>query len=142
MRPISLLAAAALAVASLAPLPLVAPPVQARTAACPIHVPAAGTAERKAILDALRPKVQAMVGKPVEFVVQSLQVACGYSRALVLPQEKGGHGDHYEALDVLMIKRNGKWTFGMIAASEEGNDPAADQFKARFPHAPESLLYL
>lgn len=142
MRPFSILAAAALAVASLAPLPLVTPPVQARATVCRSHVPAAGSAERKAILNALRPHIEAFVGHPVEFVVGKLDVACGYARLLATPQEKGGQGDHYEDVDALMIKRNGRWTFGMLASGEPDSDPAADQFKARFPHAPESLLYL
>ena len=57
-------------------------------------------------------------------------------------KEKGGQGDHYEDVDVFFVKRNGVWRLGMIASSEPDSDPAADQYKARWPNAPEVLLYL
>jgi len=134
------LAGLAVAAATAAPLPF--QPVEAHAAACPARTPAVGSKERKAILDAVRPRVEAMTGKPVEFVIGKLDVACGYARLLATPQAKGGAGDRYEMIDVLVIKRNGRWSFAMFAASEEGSDPAADQFKARYPKIPDSLLYL
>lgn len=138
----TLLTTAALVAASLAAAPLTASPAQARAAVCRSHVPPVGSAERKALMNALRPRIEAMVGKPVEFVVGKLDVACGYARLLATPQEKGGQGDHYESVDVFFVKRNGVWRVGMIASSEPDSDPAADQFRARWPNAPESLLYL
>lgn len=142
----TLLTAAALAAVSVAPLPLATPQAQARTQPlrpdCRAHVPRVGSAERRALMNALRPRVEAMVGKPVEFVVGKLNVACGYARLLASPQEKGGHGDHYEAVDAFFVKRNGVWRLGMIASSEPDSDPAADQYRARWPDAPQSLLYL
>lgn len=132
-----------LAAASLAPLPGLTTEAQAQArTACAARTPAPGSKERKAILDALRPRIEAMVGKKVEFVVARLDVACGYARLLATPQETGGNGDHYEMIDVLFVKRNGAWKFAMIAATEEGSDPGADQYKARYPNVPEVLLYL
>ena len=137
-----MLTAAALVAVSFAPVPLATTEAQARPAACRAYVPRVGSAERKALMNALRPHIEAMVGKPVEFVVGKLDVACGYARLLASPQEKGGQGDHYENVDAFFVKRNGVWRFGMIASSEPDSDPAADQYKARWPNAPEVLLYL
>ncbi len=138
----TLLTAAALVAVSFGPVPLATPEAQARAVNCRSHVPPVGSAERKALMNALRPHIEAMVGKPVEFVVGKLDVACGYARLLASPQEKGGQGDHYEDVDAFFVKRNGVWRFGMIASSEPDSDPAADQFKARWPNAPDVLLYL
>lgn len=116
-------------------------PGPAQTATCVVASPAAGSAERKAILDAVRPKIEEMTGKPVEFVVNRLETACDYARLIAEPRARSG-ADHYESIDVFFVKKDGKWTLGMIAAGEEGSDPAADQFKAKYPDAPEALLYL
>lgn len=142
MRMLPILAAGlAVTAASLAPLPGVSPQAEA-AARCAAHTPAPGSKERKAIMDALRPRIEAMVGKKVEFVVARLDVACGYARLLATPQEPGGNGDHYEMIDAFFVKRNGVWRFGMMTTSEEGDDPGADQIRARYPNAPEVLLYL
>lgn len=121
--------------------PPAAPPATAQPAGCTLAAPAAGSAERKAILDALRPKIEAMTGKPVEFVVNRLETACDYARLIAEPRARTG-GDQYESIDAFFVKKDGVWTLGMIAAGEEGSDPAADQYKARYPDAPEGLLYL
>lgn len=127
-----------------------APPAQAAAApasaptqpgACVVGSPAAGSAERTAILDAVRPKIEDMTGKPIEFVVNRLETACDYARLIAEPRAKAG-GDQYESIDAFFVKKDGVWTLGMIAAGEEGSDPAADQYKAKYPDAPESLLYL
>ena len=132
---------AAVAAASLAPLP--GATLQAEAAAtCAAHTPGPGSKERKAILDAVRPRVEAMVGKRVEFIVAKLDVACGYARLLATPQEPGGNGDRYEMIDAFFVKKDGVWRFGMMTSSEEGDPPGADQIKARYPKAPEILLYL
>lgn len=82
-----------------------------------------------------------MTGKPVEFVVNRLETACDHARLIAEPRARAG-GDQYEPLDVLLVKKDGVWTLGMIAAGEEDSDPAADQYRARYPDAPEALLYL
>lgn len=79
--------------------------------------PGAGTPERKAILDALRPKVEQDLGvRPVEFVVEEIRVGGGWAFVRVMPQRKGGgairnpngeaDGVHTEA--VLQIN-GGRW---------------------------------
>jgi hypothetical protein len=58
-------------------------PLAART-------PAAGSAERKAILDALRPSVEARIGPNVEFVVSILNVEGNWAFVHAEPRRKGG----------------------------------------------------
>ena len=124
------------------PAPAIAAPAVASPAApCTLATPAPGSVERAAILDAVRPKIEEMTGKPVDFVVNRLEIACVYARLIAEPRAKTG-GDHYETIDALFVKKDGVWTLGMIAAGEEGSDPAADQYKAKHPDTPEALLYL
>ena len=106
------------------------------------HTPPPGSAERRQILDVLRPQIEAFTGVPTEFVVARLDVACGYARVMVEPREKGGEGARYETVDALLVREGGRWTFGMLASHEPDTDPAADQFTARWPNLPESLRYL
>ncbi|MEO1744962.1 MAG: hypothetical protein AAFR13_00360 [Pseudomonadota bacterium] len=55
-----------------------------------IYEPARGTAERKAILDAVRPKIEAEMRGPVEFVVGRLRAQDGWAFAQLDPQRPGG----------------------------------------------------
>jgi len=123
-----------------APAGSAAPDAVATPAAC-VLTPVPEGAERTAILDALRPKIEEMAGKPVEFVVNRLETACDHARLIAQPQSKDG-ADKYETVDAFFVKTDGAWTLSMIAAAEEGSDPAADQYRARHPDAPEALLYL
>lgn len=116
------------------------PDAAATPAAC-VLTPVPEGAERTAILDALRPKIEAMAGKPVEFVVNRLETACDHARLIAQPQSRDG-AEKYETVDAFFVKTDGQWTLSMIAATEEGSDPAADQYKAKHPDAPEALLYL
>lgn len=52
--------------------------------------PAPGSAERKAILNSLRPAIEARLGPNVEFVVQRIESADGWAFVQALPQRKGG----------------------------------------------------
>ena len=78
--------------------------------------------ERKAVLDALRPKVEAKLGPNVEFVDQVLRVERGWAFVIADPQRKGGEpidgnrifGDDFENMDGLRVdavlqKRSGRW---------------------------------
>lgn len=78
--------------------------------------------ERKAVLDALRPKVEAKLGRNVEFVVQVLRVERGWAFVIADPRRKGGEpidgnrifGDDFENMDGLRVdavlqKRGGRW---------------------------------
>jgi hypothetical protein len=79
--------------------------------------------ERKAVLDALRPKVEAKLGPNVEFVVQVLRVEKGWASVIAEPGRKGGEpidgarifGEDFGNMDGLRVdavlqKRGGRWT--------------------------------
>ena len=51
---------------------------------------APGSAQRRAILDALRPAVEARFGPNIEFVVHRIQVRQGWAVVLADPQRRGG----------------------------------------------------
>lgn len=54
------------------------------------RTPAKGSALRGALMDAIRPQAEWMLGAPVEFVVRDLRVAGDVAFAAVLPQRPGG----------------------------------------------------
>ncbi len=68
----------------LATLTIVAP------AAAEVLTPGKGSPERAAILDGLRPIVEAEVGKPVEFVVTTIRTLGEWAFVIVRPQRPGG----------------------------------------------------
>ena len=54
------------------------------------HTPAPGTSERSAVLDALRPSIEAELGPSIEFVVEEIRVMDGWAIVNANPQRKGG----------------------------------------------------
>lgn len=52
--------------------------------------PAAGSAQRAAIMDALRPAIERKLAGPVEFVVQRAAVQDGWALVIAEPQRPGG----------------------------------------------------
>ncbi len=52
--------------------------------------PVAGSAQRRAILDAIRPGVEAQIGPNVEFVVRRIRVVRGWALVIADPQRRGG----------------------------------------------------
>ncbi|PLW76221.1 hypothetical protein [Cohaesibacter celericrescens] len=64
--------------------------VNSALAAGDSYTPQRGSAERKAILDAVRPSVEADLLKPIEFVVTSMKVANNWAFVVVEPQRPGG----------------------------------------------------
>ena len=80
------------------------------------------SAQRKAVLDALRPAVEKKLGPNVEFVVQVLRVEGGWAFVMADPRHKGGKpidgkrifGEDFENMDGLRVDavlqlRNGRW---------------------------------
>jgi hypothetical protein len=59
------------------------------------HTPKAGSAERKAILDALRPPVEKELGPPVVFVVDVLNVDGTWAFVRGVPQRPAGEAIDY-----------------------------------------------
>ena len=79
-------------------------------------------AERKAVLDALRPKVEARLGPNVEFAVAHLRIEDGWAFVIADPQRKGGKpidgwaifGEHFDNMDGLrteavLRRTKGRW---------------------------------
>ena len=64
---------------------LVASPVQAQ-----ISLPPPGSSQRRAILDAFRPRIEAEVGPPVVFVVSVLRVSGNWAFVQATPKRPGG----------------------------------------------------
>jgi hypothetical protein len=92
------------------------------TALLALAAAAPAPVERKAVLDALRPKVEAKLGPNVEFVVAHLRIEEGWAFVIVDPQRKGGKpidgwaifGEHFDNMDGLrteaVLKRTkGRW---------------------------------
>lgn len=59
-------------------------------AAQSFHTPPPGSAERRALLDAVRPHIEGELGAPVEFVVHQLRVGGGWAFVQATPQRPGG----------------------------------------------------
>ncbi|QDG76853.1 hypothetical protein FJ695_13750 [Labrenzia sp. PHM005] len=62
----------------------------ATTSAQPVHEPARGSIERKAILNTIRPLMEARLGAPVEFVVFWMRSGGDWAFAGLDPQRPGG----------------------------------------------------
>ena len=84
-----------------------------------VHEPQPGSAERRALMDAIRPLVVAQVGPPVEFVVREIRVVEQYAFVAVEPQRPGGRPIDFTHLDdgmmdglhteAVLINRSGRW---------------------------------
>lgn len=85
MRHAPTIAAAILAALSPLPAPAAAQPGTDATSPA-----AAGSAQRRAILDALRPAVERRLGPNVEFLVGSIRVRGGWAVVHADPQRRGG----------------------------------------------------
>jgi hypothetical protein len=66
------------------------PPEPPKVRKTDVTTPKAGSPERKAILDALRPAFEAEMKAPVEFKVSMMKVAAGFAFVSVHPQRPGG----------------------------------------------------
>ena len=111
--PLALLTA--LASAAPAPATPAAPVAQASCAQPRALLP--GPAERRAILDALRPVVERELGGPVEFVVTQIRVVQPNAFVIVTPQRPGGgviKQPHAEMdgvrTEAILTRRDGRWT--------------------------------
>ncbi|MEO1702949.1 MAG: hypothetical protein AAFR71_12955 [Pseudomonadota bacterium] len=100
------------------------------------YEPTRGSAERKAILNAVRPKIEAEMRGPVEFVVSNLQVMNGWAFAQLEPQRPGGRpinpantiwADDIEMMDGLTVwalVRNSTGGWGLVDAVTGPTDVA------------------
>ena len=85
--------------------------------------PAQGTPERKAVLDILRPKLEAELKAELVFVVSDMRVSADWAFVMAQPQRKDGkkldgpkiYGEHWEHMDGLTLtavlrKKANQWT--------------------------------
>ena len=85
-------------------------------------VPAAGSAERRAILAALRPAVEARLGKNVGFKISTIRIDKGWAFVVADPQRKAGKQidirkvfpedwDNMDGLrtEAVLRRRGGRW---------------------------------
>lgn len=134
--------------ALLAGLPLAhAEAKQDGAAVAPSVAPAVDSAQRRAILDALRPEIADATHGPVEFVVQHLEVQDGWALVWAHPQRPGGAQIDPEAVlpaaqleftssirvDALLQMRDGDWNL------EGYRIGATDVWYACYPGAPATL---
>ena len=110
-----LLACLAASALALAVAPVAAQGVSAASAA-------QGSAQRRAILDAIRPAVEAQLGPDIEFVVHELRIVGGWAFVAATPQRRGGwpiNGyDYFPDFDdmgglevqAVLRLRGGRWT--------------------------------
>jgi hypothetical protein len=85
--------------------------------------PAQGTPERKAILDTLRPKLEAQLKAELVFVVSDIRVSTEWAFVMAQPKRKDGknldgskfygeHGEHMDGLTITAVlrKKANQWT--------------------------------
>lgn len=96
------------------------------------HEPARGTAERAALMDAVRPAAEVSLGAPVEFVVRELRVSGDLAFAMLHAQRPGGQPIDLERtpgylrgefslefevpteVQALLFRRNGVWVADQV----------------------------
>jgi len=125
-----------------------APPVRgSEVQADSAHTPARGSAERKAIMDALRAHRQRSDARPVIFVVNHLRVQRGWAWTTVAPQSPDG-SSRYEEESALLRLRAGRWqvvetmpAFGEREGTADEEDCAWFQhLRRRLPAVPAAIL--
>jgi hypothetical protein len=72
------------------------------------YTPARGSAERKAILDAMRAHKRQFDPRPLIFVVDRLRVQRGWAWLAVSPQSPDGRS-HFEGEAALLRRASGRW---------------------------------
>ena len=126
--------------------------VNSSQAAGNFHTPKRGTAERKAILDAVRPSVEADLFKPIEFVVTAMRVSGNWAFVILEPQRPGGRpidirktavaedADFFDGLTTFgLVHFNGsRWNAKavVIGPTDVAWEPWASQFGA-----PQHLIF-
>jgi hypothetical protein len=109
------------------------------------YTPPHGSAERKAILDALRDETRQLHQANVIFVVNYLKVQNGWAWVQTSPQSPDG-SNRYEDVSALLRKRRNVWMVVEIACTEEdnpnciGDEGYYKKLRNRFPLAPRGIF--
>jgi hypothetical protein len=110
-------------------------------AAQDLHLPGKGSTERKAILDALRAKMNA----DRIFVVEKLRVHSGWAWTHVKPQSRDGK-HHFGDVWALLHEHDGRWQVTELQCTEVGNPACTggggsyERLRANYPAAPEDIF--
>lgn len=96
--------------------------LSAASAVSAYTVPAKGSTARRAILEALRPAIEARLGPRIEFAVTVIRVESGWAFVVADPQRRGGRpingrayfGSDFDNMDGLRVDavlrlRKGRW---------------------------------
>lgn len=114
-----------------------------------VHTPAVGSAERKAILDALHAEYTTGSGANAKFLVKHFKAHQGWAWINVVPQNPAGapEGDEWPSL---LRLSNGKWTIIDLVAiaqafdeSEGPRSPSARFLRAvqkKYPTVPADIF--
>lgn len=127
--------------AVLAPSPVRA----AQTIAQTPHTPPPGSAERRAILTAMRMKIKELHGLDVVFVVRAMNVSGGWAWVHTMPRSADGLS-RYEDFYALLRKVKGEWRIAEIPCTEPDNPEcieSPDYFRRlvrRFPGVPSTIF--
>ena len=109
------------------------------------HTPPKGSAERKAILDALRAEMKRLHQADFIFTVNYIKVQQGWGWIEVAPKSADGNSN-FENVSALMRKHGKRWDVAQIACAEEGNpeclgDPNFfKNLRTKFPNAPKAIF--
>jgi hypothetical protein len=111
------------------------------------YTPARGSAERQAIMDAMRAHRRRFDPRPVTFVVGRLRVQRGWAWLAVQPQSPDGRS-RYEGEEALLRRRSGRWTVAEVmpaVGEREGTALEEDcawfqDLRRRFPSLPAAIL--
>lgn len=108
------------------------------------YTPAKGSAERTAVMDAIRRDVAALGGMKVVFMVEHLKVAGSWAYTSVMPQSPDGKSK-YEGFSALLQKVGGKWQVVHVPVFDpDGPELSNQEFIAaimkRFPKAPAAIF--
>lgn len=114
-----------------------------------LHTPGEGTAERKAILQALHEEYTTGSGSQAEFQVNYLKVHNGWAWINVVPLDKSGEVEG-EDWPSLLQKEKGKWVIiDLIVIAQDVDDPigpmdpSADflkEIQKRYPGVPGDIF--
>ncbi|EGV18857.1 hypothetical protein [Thiocapsa marina] len=89
-----------------------------------ITTPPPGSRERGAILEALRAELTHLTGPDLVFVVAVLRVRTDWAWIEAAPQSRDG-ANHYEEVNALLQRRDGRWTVRVLGPCDAEDDPAA-----------------
>jgi len=109
------------------------------------YTPQRGTAERAAIMDALRVEVKKYHNIDVLFVVRTLKLKDGWAWTITAPMSKDGV-NHYEDIVALLHKENGIWGVAELVCTEIETPGCIDDpnflngLQERFPGVPKEIV--